>query len=101
VSFGPLQLRRLRPKPPSRCKPDVKKRSQLLLATESGVAAMEGLFVLVQEDSGLLEVTRHSASCFPRGWYLNQNGSCLLVELNKILCCAIKSKIIAAQRFFL
>jgi hypothetical protein len=57
VPFGRPQLWRFRQKPPSRCKPDVKKRSKLRLATESerGGVAVEGLFVLAQEDSGLVQ----------------------------------------------
>jgi hypothetical protein len=58
---------------------------------------VEGLFVLAQEDSGLSEVTRHSASCFPRALNPAQSAPCLPLLLLKLICCSMESNFIAAR----
>jgi hypothetical protein len=61
---------------------------------------MEGFFVLVQEDSGPLKATRHPASCFPRVLNLAQSVPCLLMELQKLICCAMETLLLGAGSCF-
>jgi hypothetical protein len=47
-----------------------------------------------------MQVTLHPVSCFPRVLSLAQRVPCLLLKAEKMICCAIKSKFIAARSKF-
>jgi hypothetical protein len=67
------------------------------VATESGCVAAEHFDVLAKVASGLVQVTRHPTSCFPRVPNLAQNVPCLLLKAENLIYCAIKSNFIAAR----
>ena len=61
------------------------------MATASGVFAVDGFSVLDQVARGPMQEHREMKSKVSRGWYLAQNGPCLLVKAAKLVCCPMKS----------